>query len=61
MLIGAFISGFYTDRFGRKNAILVWLGIQAIVLAGSSFMPNVIGFMILRTLSTATQVYRVIF
>ena len=56
VMLGSFISGMYTDRFGRKNAIVVWMGVQTIVLTGHAFMPNDIGFMIMRMLGTVTQV-----
>ena len=54
--VGALISAFYVDRFGRKNAILVWLGIQCAVLVSHTFMPNAIGFLITRVLAQVTSV-----
>ena len=56
IFIGAFIAGLYTDRFGRKNAILVWSFISMAFLVAHSFMPDKYGFMICRTLGNGANV-----
>ena len=32
LMMGAYIAGIYTDRFGRKHAIMVWNTITAVCL-----------------------------
>ena len=56
VLIGGFSGGMYTDRYGRKNTILVWVGIQSILLVILSVMPTAMGFLVLRVLVLATMV-----
>ena len=34
LFIGAFIAGMYSDKFGRKNAIIVWPGLSNIKILG---------------------------
>lgn len=41
LMIGAFIAGLYTDKFGRKNAILVWNFITMVFLIIHAFMERV--------------------
>ncbi|CAG5108361.1 Oidioi.mRNA.OKI2018_I69.chr1.g3758.t1.cds [Oikopleura dioica] len=38
LMIGAYIAGIYVDRFGRKNAIMVWTQINGILLTIHAFM-----------------------
>ncbi|CAG5108276.1 Oidioi.mRNA.OKI2018_I69.chr1.g3719.t1.cds [Oikopleura dioica] len=50
LMIGAYIAGIYVDRFGRKNAIMVWNVITGICLTIHAFMPNQYGFLAMRVL-----------
>ena len=56
LFLGAFTAGLYTDRFGRKNAILVWTAVATVCLVAHSFMPNQWGFMVFRTLGNGANV-----
>ena len=49
-MIGAYIAGIYVDRYGRKQAIMVWNFITAICLLIHAFMPNQYGFLVMRVL-----------
>lgn len=50
LMMGAYIAGIYTDRFGRKHAIMVWNTITAVCLTIHAFMPNQYGFLAMRVL-----------
>jgi OCT family organic cation transporter-like MFS transporter 4/5 len=41
LMLGAFVAGLYTDKFGRKNAILVWNFITMALLVIHAFMKRV--------------------
>ena len=51
LMMGAYISGIYADKFGRKHAIMVWNLVTAVFLALLAFMPNQYGFLVMRVLS----------
>lgn len=55
LFIGAFIAGLYADKFGRKNAIMVFTILEVACQVAHSFMPNVWGFMAFRVLSQLTN------
>lgn len=59
-MFGAFFSGMYTDRFGRKNAILVWEGIAMVFVLCQAFMPNEYGFLVFRALSSGAAVRNIL-
>jgi MFS family permease len=50
-MMGGYISGIYTDRLGRKHAIMVWNTITAICLTILALVPNEFGFLVMRVLS----------
>jgi len=56
LFFGAFIAGMYTDRFGRKNAILVWAAVSTACLISHAFMPDKYSFMTMRTLGNGAYV-----
>ena len=56
LFLGAFVATNYTDRFGRKNAILVWSAISTGCLVIHAFMPDKYSFMILRVLGYGSNV-----
>ena len=53
---GDFITGMYTDRFGRKNAMLVWSAVCMACLVIHAFMPEKYSFMTMRTLGNGASV-----
>jgi len=55
LFIGAFIAGMYTDRFGRKNSIVVWSAVCAGCLVIHAFMPEQYSFMVMRTLGNGAN------
>ena len=55
VFLGALIAGMYADKFGRKNAIMVFTFLLIGCQVAHSFMPNVWGFMAFRVLSQLTN------
>ena len=55
LFIGAFIAGLYADKFGRKNAIMVFTVLEVGCQVAHAFMPNVWGFMVFRVLGQMTN------
>jgi OCT family organic cation transporter-like MFS transporter 4/5 len=56
LFFGAMIGGVYSDKFGRKNAIWVFMGLLVVFIICTAFMPNYIGFLLFRTLTTFANV-----
>lgn len=56
LFLGAFIGGIYSDKFGRKNAILVWQTISALILVAHGTISNKYAYLVFRTLGTAANV-----
>ena len=52
----AIISIIYTDRFGRKNAILVWTIVTFFAYIVHSFMTDKYGFLVLRAIEMGSNV-----
>ena len=56
LFLGALTASIYADRFGRKNAILVWSAISMGCLVIHAFMPDKYSFMVLRVLGNGANV-----
>ena len=59
LFLGAFVAGMYTDKFGRKNAILVWQTVCAVLLVAHGTISDKYAFMVFRTLGNGANVSKI--
>ena len=56
LFLGSFIAGIYTDKFGRKNSILVWQTVCGLLMMAQGTISNKYAFMLFRTLANGANV-----
>ena len=48
--LGACIAGTYTDRFGRKNAIVIWTSAVSVLVMAQAFVTTEAGYLFISIL-----------
>ena len=56
LMIGSFVTGYCSDKFGRKLAILVCILVSSIASLVGSFMPDYWSYLALRVLTASGSV-----
>ena len=56
LFLGAFVATTYIDRFGRKNAILVWTAISTTCSVIQAFIPDKYSFLVFKLLVAGANV-----